>query len=196
MSSTATTESMRYQKLLDVIDKALKESRKSFDTSAAIQECYGDDASIFGAATLAKLLDSVLDRVNENAKQQVVENMETNGVELKLKQVEQLICTIQQQAAEKKEAEAMDRLSATNALEKAKLPEGILPADIVSHRAYAIMKKERDALDEQLCKMEEETKVMEEQIAMAEKAVKQRLGKVEETGAKLEQTADACSFVS
>jgi len=98
-----------------------------------------------------------------------------NGMELKVKQVEHVIYTLQEHAAETKQTESMDRQSATSALEKAKLPKGILPDDIVSHRAVLIMKKERDALNKQTGKMEEETKVMEQQIAQAEKAVQQKL---------------------
>jgi protease II len=37
---------------------------------------------------------------------------------------------------------------------------------------------------------------MEQQIAQAEEKVKQGIAHVEETGAKLERTADACSFLS
>lgn len=193
---TIPTESIRYQKLLQVIDKALQESRKSFDTEAAIQECYGDDASIFGAATLAQLLDSLVDRVNDKAKQDIVDTMEKEQVESKLLHVERIMKKLEKMRDDKQAAESMDIQSASNALEKARLPEGIRPADIVSHRAYTIMKKERDGLAEEIASIEEETKLMREQIAQAESKVKQGLQNVEETGDKLGRTADACSFVS
>lgn len=175
---------------------ALQESRKSFDTSESIQICYGQDASIFGVATLSKLLDSLVDRVNDKAKQDVLEQLEKDGVKAKLERVEDIIREFERQDNERQESESMDRQSATMALEKAKLPNGISPADIVSHRACTIMKKERDGLLEEISKVEEETRLMEQQIAQAEEKVKQGIAHVEETGAKLERTADACSFLS
>ena len=191
-----STKSMRYQQLLHVIDKALQESRKSFDTSATIQECYGDDASIFGVATLSTLLDSLVDRVNDKAKQDLLVELEKYGVKSKLEHVEDLIRELERLETERQEAESTDRQSATTALEKAKLPEGISPADIVSHRASVIMKKERDGLIEEIRKVEGEIKLMEQQIAQAEEKVNRGIANVEATGAKLERTADACSFVS
>lgn len=196
MSSSTTSNSIRYQKLLAVIDKALQNSRDSFDTTAAITECYGDDASIFGAATLEKLLESLVERVNDSAHVHVLEKLQQLQVEEKLIQVEEIIQALDQAAREKRKLEEHDRTSATNALQKAKLPEGIRPEDVVSHRAFQILKQEESALDAELAKLQEETKLMEEQIAQAQAQVKQSLGKVEETGAKLEQTADSCSFVS
>lgn len=194
--TTPVSESIRFQKLLQVIDKALSESRKSFDTAAAIQECFGDDASIFGATTLAKLLDSLVERVNDAAKQRILQTLEKEGVEAKLKHVEDVICAIEKVREQQNQSETLDRQSATNAMKKAKLPDGMHPDDIVSHRAYTIMKEERDGLAQEIAAMEEESKLMQQQIEEAERKIKQGLEKVEETGAKLEQTADACSFVS
>lgn len=193
---SSSSDSVRYNKLLAVIDKALQQSRNSFDFSSAITECYGDDAKIFGAATLAKLLESLVERVNDSAKSEILDTLKKEGVEAKLLHVEQLIQTLEQEAHEFREMEKKDKSSATDALEKAKLPQGLSPEDIVKHRAFQIMKQERDGLDAELVSLQEETKRMEQQIAQAESSVQTKLAQVEDTGAKLERTADACSFVS
>lgn len=199
MSSTQQQEeqeSIRYQKLQSVIDKALSEARKSFDTSQAIDECYGDDAAIFGKSTLTTLLDSLVDRINTDAKEESLKYMQEQGVEEKLKHVESIIATLENLQQRKEQAEAKDVQAATDALTKAKLPKNMSPDDIVSHQAFLIMEKERNALQEEIAAIQAETKLMEEQINKAQANIQQGLSKVEETGEKLGQTADACSFVS
>lgn len=190
------THTMRYQQLLQVIDKALQESRNSFNTEKAIQECYGEDASIFGSATLQKLMDGVIDRVNTKSKTETLDMLQKQSVEQKLKQIEEIIALFDKKDQAHQSQEANDYESAKQALQNAKLPEGMLPEDICNYRAYQIMKKERDALETELIAVEEETRKMEQQIAQAEQAVKENIANVENVGSKLEQTADACSFVA
>jgi wobble nucleotide-excising tRNase len=187
---------MRYEQLLTVIDKALQESRTSFNTEKAIEECYGEDASIFGNATLQKLMDGVIDRVNTKSKGEMFEFLKTQGVENKLKNIEDLIRLFENQEKESQERELSDRESAQQALQKAKLVEGMTPQDIVNYHAYQIIQKERDSLEAEIVAMEKESHKMEQQIAQAEKAVEENIANVETVGATLCKTADACSFVA
>jgi hypothetical protein len=187
---------MRYEQLLTVIDKALQESRNSFNTEKAIEECYGEDASIFGSATLQKLMDGVIDRVNTKSKGEMLEFLTTQDVENRLKNIEDLIHLFETQEKESQEQEWSDRESAQQALQKAKLVEGMTPQDIVNYHAYQIIQKERDALEKDIMAVEEESRKMEEQIAQAEQAVRENIDHVENVGSKLCKTADACSFVA
>ena len=100
----ATTEqtSTRYNHLVKVIDKALLESRKGFDTEEAIKECYGDDASMFhdgssheadnnSVNVLASAIDAMVDRVNEKVKKEMLEFLERERVPERLAKVEAII---------------------------------------------------------------------------------------------------------
>jgi hypothetical protein len=187
---------MRYEQLLTGIDKALQESRSSFNTEKAIEECYGEDASIFGNATLQKLMDGVIDRVNTKSKGEMLEFLKTQDVGNKLKNIEDLIHLFETQEKEAQEQESSDRESARQALQNAKLLKGMTPQDIVNYHAYQIIQKERNSLEAEIVAVGEESHRMEQQIAEAEQTVKETIAKVETVGAKLCKTADACSFAA
>jgi hypothetical protein len=49
--STAHSSSLRYERLVSVLEKALKQSRQHFNVKQAVAQVYGDDANIFGCSS-------------------------------------------------------------------------------------------------------------------------------------------------
>ena len=216
MNKKETAREARYQCLLKLIDKALSQSRQSFDVSKAVQECYGEDASIFedvavaaqegkddgGAENgghgnsnlLTNAIENMIDTVNDRVKEEIEQFLREHNVCENLTLVDSIIAQLDQQDAEQAQAEKEDRESALRAFEAVKLPKGVSPEDVLSYHKFELRRKERDALVDELAKVEAEIKKLEEQQAATESRTKEsmlQMGKVEH---ELERSADACSL--
>ena len=214
-SKKTSARETRYECLLKLLDKALSQSKVSFDAEKAVQDCYGEDASIFedvpssaeetkddsGNANgkkksnlLIDVIENMIDTVNERVKEEIEQFLEDNKVCENLTLVDSIIAQLDEQDAEQAEAEINDRESALRALDAVKLPKDVSPDDIVSYHKFEVRRKERDALAEELAKVEAEVKQLEEQQAHATSRAKdsvQQLGKVEQ---ELERSADVCTL--
>ena len=215
ISKKATTRETRYECLLKLLDKALSQSKVSFDAEKAVQDCYGEDASIFEdvpssaeetkddngnpngkkkSNLLIDVIENMIDTVNERVKEEIEQFLKDNKVCENLTLVDSIIAQLDEQDAEQAEAEINDRESALRALDAVKLPKDVSPDDIVSYHKFEVRRKERDALAEELAKVEAEVKQLEEQQAHATSRAKdsvQQLGKVEQ---ELERSADVCTL--
>eukprot|EP00545_Synedropsis_sp_CCMP1620_P009904 CAMPEP_0119003948 /NCGR_PEP_ID=MMETSP1176-20130426/861_1 /TAXON_ID=265551 /ORGANISM="Synedropsis recta cf, Strain CCMP1620" /LENGTH=196 /DNA_ID=CAMNT_0006955599 /DNA_START=28 /DNA_END=618 /DNA_ORIENTATION=+ len=195
--TTTTSTSVRYKSLLTGIEKVLSKSRSSLDISQAIQQGYGEDASVFGGAgVLTGVMDAMLDRVHDKVTEEMLAYLQQQGIEQDLSKVEELVQTIEAiEKAQHAENEA-DRESAKASLQQTQLPEGVKPMDVVNHRAYQLMLEEQTKLTEMICKYEEETKELEEVVKEAEAKVQADMTQVEEVGRELDRAADVCATLS
>ena len=176
-SSQAGLSSVRYDKLLKVLNTALVESRRKFNTEDAIKECYGDDASMFdddaggGQSVLATAIDAMVDQVNDTVKRNIVTYLEQEGIQEKLANIEAIINRLDANDEKQRQADAEDRQSARDALASVRLPKDVLPSELIRYQSYKLMEKERDALLEEIAKVEEETNGLNERIASNEDVV-------------------------
>jgi len=173
------------------------ESRKQFNTEEAIQECYGEDASMFaggeggedGNNVLASAIDAMVDRINDKVKNKMVAFLEQEQVAEQLNRVEAIVKTLDDEDEEQKQMEAEDRQSAREALEVVKLPKNISPEDVIRYESYKLMEKERDALLDEIAKVEQATKRLNERIEDHETSVNQGVTSLQEVEAKLQESA-------
>ena len=194
--SEPQVSSVRYGKLLKVLNTALLESRRKFNTEEAIKECYGDDASMFddsgdgsgGQSVLASAIDAMVDQVNEKVRNSIVGYLEQEGIEKKLASVETIINRLDANDDEQKQADAADRQSARDALASVRLPKDVLPAELMRYQSYKLMENERNALLEEIAKVEEETKVVNERIASHEDVVNQGVRSMQAMGQQIQQS--------
>jgi len=176
-SSQAGLSSVRYDKLLKVLNTALMESRRKFNTEDAIKECHGDDASMFdddaggGQSVLATAIDAMVDQVNDTVKSNIVTYLEQEGIQEKVENIEAIINRLDANDEKQRQADAEDRQSARDALASVRLPKDVLPSELIRYRSYKLMEKERDALLEEIAKVEEETNGLNERIASNEDVV-------------------------
>mmetsp|Transcript_5792 Transcript_5792/g.10261 ORF Transcript_5792/g.10261 Transcript_5792/m.10261 type:complete len:212 (-) Transcript_5792:150-785(-) len=192
-------EAKRFRRLVDVIDKALEESKKGIDTKAAIVDSYGDDASIFGGGDdgndmLSKLLEGMIDRVNDRVKTEVMDVLKKECVNDKLLRFENLIEHFEQIDQEEREVEKNDKNSARNAADEAKLPGGITPEDIINFHAYRVKTQERDQLLAEVTSIEAENEAIQSNIQQANDSIKKYMDQMDAKGKSLEGAADLCSF--
>jgi len=179
------------------MDKALMEARSSFSISQAIQECYGDDSSIFGGnAVLEQVVDGMLDKVHLKVKDDMNAKLQQRDIEAKLVNVDVLLDMFQKEENALQEKEYTDRTTALHALQQTKLPPGLTAEMIIEHRAFLIKRDEKESLENELSQLVQEIKDLEELNSEADAALQSRIELVEQKGKDLERTADLCSFVS
>jgi SMC interacting uncharacterized protein involved in chromosome segregation len=187
-----TSRSVRYQRLLDVLDKALVESRNQFDVEKAIKDRYGegDDTTVFRT-----MLSGVLDSVHREVTADMANQLQESDVGNKLKRVEAVIQQLEEESARKKQADAADKESTLSSLQSAKLPKDLQPDDWIKYRVYQKMTAEKKAMTAELDMVESETAELEASRAKRSTEINTSLGKMQEFHKELEKSADLCSMV-
>lgn len=188
----------RYDCLLNLIDKALTKSRQAINTSAAVKECYGDDASMLGedANMLGGVVDSMLDKVTESVKESMNDYLGKENIRDRLEDVEKVVVRLEEEVLQQTEAEQLDSETARKALEMVKLPQNVMPNDVMRFHAYEVMQQEKAALQEQLEQVERETRELEEQQEEVKTQVEKQIQQIGKVTKELERSADVCSMVS
>ncbi len=133
----------RYKQLINIIKKSLSSSSSCIDTRYAVQECYGDDISMFaavgtdvdvnitdkndnndddGVEMLSNLIQSILENINEifvhNELQKILSKQNT---EFKLDLLDRVINDFLLNQKVKEEEEQLDIQSARDAVDRADL---------------------------------------------------------------------------
>jgi hypothetical protein len=207
-SSLPASQSIRYQRLLEVMDKAMTFSKSQFDVDKAVKECYGDDASIFAqsdsnngsSGSGDNMLQAVLDDLLSSVQDQVAEEMRQHFKELnvaeKLLKLEKIIQKFEQEDIKQRQAEDDDKQSARQALEQVRLPKGLTPTDIVNFQAFQAMKKEKEAMLEEIATVELEIEQLNADKEERSRQMEERMSVMKEAGRELEKSADVCSMVA
>jgi len=196
MTTSSSSTSIRYQQLLKGIDKVLVESRNKIDVKEAVQQGYGDEASVFGEGQIEGVVEGMLDIVHTRVTQEMTQFMDTEHVERDLVRVEEVLKAFDDEEQAAQEMNDKDRESAKAALEHAQLPAGVKPMDVVKYRAYEIMKEEKEKLTSLIEKYEEETRELDKLVTDAKAKVQSEITKVEDVSKELDRTADVCATLS
>ena len=196
--------SKRHKKLIQVIEKGLSESKKSIDTHDAVIKCYGEDTSIFaGGGTeesaktmLANLIEGVIDNANERLQDDIENIFVTEKIATKLRALDNAVDHQDKVLELKKETDEIDRRTAQEALNSAKLPDSVTIPDVVRFHIYNAKKGFKDKLLKELQDVEAETKTILDKVEIESKQLQERISKIEEKEKILEQAADMCTFVN
>ena len=189
--------STRLDLLDQAMEKALIEARNSFSKANAIQECYGDDSSIFGGnAVLEQVVDGMLDKIHTKVKEDMNKKLEKYGIEGKLLVVEALINRFQKEEFVAMEKETTDKETTMEALEQAKLPTGLTAEMIISFRAFNVLKEQRIHLEQEVARVNLEIQVLEALFLQGETTVQNQIQGIEQKSREMERTADLCSILS
>jgi Nnf1 len=187
-----SSTSVRYQRLLEVLDLALTKSRSQFDVEQAVRQCYGDgDNEVFYT-----MLEGILDHLHTEVTADMMSFLREKGVEEKLLKLEAVIAKLDRDAAAKKQVAAKDKESAVAALQNAKLPANITPQDLVQYRTYQRMLQEKKLVQDEIDALEKELAELEAVRANSMETADARIGEMQAAKAELEQSADLCSMVS
>jgi hypothetical protein len=191
-ATTVSTASARYQRLLCVLQTALKKSRSQFDIDNAVSECYGDgDNDVF-----CTMLRGILDQVHVQVMADMTTYLKQRNVHDMLLKLECILAKIDRDASMEREKEALDKDSAAAVLEGAKLPDNIEASDMVQYQTYRKLVQERDTAAAQVQTLQEEIQALETLKQERSNITNMGLDKLQSVGKQLEDSADLCSTVS
>jgi ubiquinone biosynthesis protein COQ9 len=187
---------VRYKRLLQMYEKAMTHARSQMNVHEVLRDCYGDDLDMFDESGLQTLLGDMLDRVKEEVLEGMKESLEERKVEELLEKVERIVQQLDQKEACQQQAEAWDKESAHRALQKAVLPKGSEPGDLITYAAYQKMKSERDVMLAEIAEMDRETESLQAQREELVPQVQERIDQLQQVAKHLEKSADMCSMIS
>jgi len=199
MNSANVIRPKTFNRLVKIIDRSLRESQNSIDTRAAVEKCYGDDASIFGekeSATdmLANLIQGTIEHVNERIKEEIEVILRNEKVDSKLLVLDTVMNEQRRQERIKKEAEDEDRRSVQDALNKSKLLDGITVDNLLDFQAYTIKTQARDDILAKIGHREEENQALRNHIEEEKRKIRDRIESINGDAETLDKTATLCSF--
>mmetsp|Transcript_8289 Transcript_8289/g.10507 ORF Transcript_8289/g.10507 Transcript_8289/m.10507 type:complete len:204 (+) Transcript_8289:82-693(+) len=196
----------RHKQLVKVIENGLIESSKCIDTHSAVQECYGDDISMFadsnsssendGTEMLANLIQGVLEKINdEMMKNQIHDILKREDVETKLSVLDKVIGEFVDRQRLLKEEEERDKKTAEDAMKSVQvLPHGVEVSDIMKFQAYKVKMKIRDKLAAELETAERRQEELQSQMEKEREDVNAMVKKInDETLDPLERAGEICS---
>jgi hypothetical protein len=195
--AASTGSSVRYQRLLLVLNKALARSKSQLDLRQIVQECYGDDASIFqDDALLESLLDNMLDKAHKRVVDQMSELLQQRGIEQKLVRLEKVVTQLEQQAIQERRLQESAKAATRQACQDALLPSGLSPTDMLSYQSHQMLLQEEAELQRQIAQEEQAIEELETSKQQLSTHVQTRVRELQETGRELERSADMCSMLS
>lgn len=198
--STQNNHSERFQRLLKVQEKALTHSRSQLKVKEILQDCYGDDLSIFAVEgdsnALFSLFGSMLDGVHEDILEQMKSELKERKVEELLIKLETITGRLEKKDEKEQKIENWDKNSARNALTSSFFTTKATPGELVTYATVSSLSQERDLLLQQI--MEEETKIAELDKQRKDQAavVENLLAGLQKVASQFEQAADMCSAAS
>lgn len=197
----------RYDQLIKIFEKCLSESSKCIDTKLAVEECYGDDLSMFatsssksnddGVQMLENLVRDILDKINESFLQdELPKILSKEKVELKLNILDQVIQEYLREQREKEELEKKDIESARDAVANTKfLPQGMNLGHMLTYQSYQMKLKMKDELNCKVEQLEAERDDLLKQIEVAQNNVKSVVSGIDKSIVEpLNKNADICTF--
>lgn len=108
----------------------------------------------------------------------------------RLWEIERIINALESHDKTQNEKEERDRQSARDALEAARFPKDVLPADVLRHQTYKLMEKERDSMLEALSKVEADVEQLDERIKRSGGQADQGAQILQAVGQDLQKSAD------
>ena len=214
-----TPGNKRYDHLFTVIEEGLSESAKCIDTRAAVEQCYGDNISMFtsneeisgnqkdcktatndandGINMLSNLISNILENVNDRFLQaNLPPIMSSEGAKLKLGIMDEVIHQFLWEQKTKQEKERLDIQSAKDAVAGTQfLSKGIDIKHIMSYHKFHMKMKLRNDLITEIEKAQKENQDLLRKVETNKRAIQETVDKVEKNVCDpLKQSADMCSF--
>lgn len=194
MATTTTIPftSVRYQRLLECIPKALEKCRQEIDIEHTIRMCYGAGD---GNEVLCTMLEGVLDQFQTAVTKDVTQFLEDEKVQEKLFTLEAVMRKVDHDIAIKRKAATDDKKSALLALKSAKLPDDISPQDMVHYESLQRILDEKKRVLEEINSMKREVAQLEADRGRCMNTIGGHVQDMDAIKVELEQSADMCSLV-
>jgi hypothetical protein len=197
---SSENRSERFHRLVKVQEKALVHSRAQLKVKEMLQDCYGDDLSIFAVEgdinTLFSLFGNMLDGVHDSVLEKMKDELKERKVEELLSKLDNIIRRLEKKDEKEQKIENWDKDSARNAVTSSLFATKGAPGDLVTYATVDSLAKERDLLLQQIA--DEETKISELEARRQEQSrvAEDRLADLQKIASQFEQAADMCSAAS
>lgn len=182
----ALPSSVRYDRLLKVLDQALTAARNEVNLEEAVKEAYGDDGE--NNKVFCTLLNSVLEQVNTTVRADVIKAFEEHEVKEKFIKLEAAIDKARRDAEKKQQDENKDKNSAAQAAADAKTE--VQPSDLLRHRMYKRSMERKTELLDEIGKLEQEIEDLESQKEQRSAEANNVIGQIEQSTEKLRESAN------
>ena len=201
-SNPPITTSVRYERLLTVLRKALERSKQELDIPELIRQCYGADASILDndndqSSLLPQLIEHLLDKVNARVLEHAVNRiLPEHSIEETLLRLENTVRTVRAaDEAERRKADASRELT-RKASEAAKLPPNVSPNDLIAHTQYLALLKKHDELQARVAATERKVQQLRQTKEQLIHQAHERVRQLQLSAREVERAADLCSMMS
>ncbi len=195
----------RKDQLIKIFEKCLLESLKYVDTKRAVEECYGDDISMFstsksnddGIDMLESLVRDILEKINESFLQnELPQILSRESVEFRLGVLDCVIREYLDDQLQKEEQEKRDIQSARDAVANTQiLPQGMNLSHILTHQSYQMKLKMKDELTGKVEELEGVKEKLLKEIEESQRDVKDVVTVIDKNIVDpLNKNADICSF--
>jgi hypothetical protein len=196
-STMATTKppsdtSIRYQRLLECIPKALEKCRQEIDIENTIRMCYGPGD---GNEVLCSMLEGVLNQFHTAVTMDVTQFLEDEKVHEKLLKLEAVIRKVDRDISMKRKAATDDKKLTLNALKSAKLPDDVSPQDLLQYESYQRIFEEKQRVQGEIEFLKREIEHLDAEKENFMDVVNGQVQEMHTVKAELEQSADLCSLV-
>jgi DNA repair exonuclease SbcCD ATPase subunit len=200
-TSSGEMPSVRYQRLMEALSKAMEDAKAALDLRSVIQDCYGDDgASIFHAADdealLRGLFLNMLDKAHRTALERMKSYMADKNLDKALAEMEAVIALLERQEADAKAREAAAKARARRAAQAAALPPGVSHSSLVRYYSYQGLLQDARELERQIRESEQEVQDLEAKNKGMKARVQARIDELHRSGRDLERSADMCTMIS
>lgn len=198
---SSNNQSERFQRLLKVQEKALTHSRSQLKVKEILQDCYGDDLSIFAVEgdcnALDSLFGSMLDGVHEDVLTKMQAELKERNVKERLVKLEQITRRLETKDEKEQEVENWDKESARTAVTSCAFgTKGIAPGELVTYATVDSLTKKRNLLLQQIEEEEQTIAQLDKQRQDQAILVDSRLAKLRKIASQFEQSADLCSMAT
>lgn len=203
MASIATEDQRerisKYTKFVSILNKAIEKSHSVISTADIIEQCYGEDATMFetddqeNGNMLVGLLNDALDRIDEEIMQKM-KTLAQDQAKGKLNCFDQAIAHVDKEEENALHEEELDHQSAQDAIREAKLPEGVTIEDVLQYQAYLIQQAARDELMQKIQRNSEECEEMKKQLEEKKKSLSTQIETLDTKNQNLNDAADLCTF--
>lgn len=192
--------SERFQRLLKVLEKALTHSRSQLKVKEILQDCYGDDLSIFAVEgdsnALFSLFGSMLDGVHDDVLEKMKAELKERNVEETLVRLENITRRLEKKDQKEEKLENWDKESARTALASSFFGTKAAPGELVTYATVDSLSKERELLLQQIAEEEEKIAELDKMRHDQATVVDNRLADLQKIASQFEQTADMCSMAT
>ena len=187
------TTSKRYAHLQAALAKMMSASREHVDVSETIEQAWGSNAGIFQNGELRRMLESMLDRIQDDTLEHMNQFMEKENVPDSLLKLEKILLKLETEDRVQRQLDAMEKEHTQACIRAAKAPA--TPEQWMQYQEIQQWKAQHDALRAELEIVESDIATLEKECDTREAQQATRMEAWDAIQKGLQQTADVAAAI-